>query len=238
MNPKRTIRAITLDLDDTLWPCEPVMLKAEAALEDWLNEQCPEIAAMYPRETMRALRSRVFEEHPHLAHDFMATRKMSLAKVFEPYFDRSASEGQQWVERAFEVFHSARHEVELYPDALAALESLAAKYPLATLSNGTADVHRIGLAHHFVAQVSARVVGHAKPHPLIFHRAAKHLEVLPEQVAHVGDDAALDVVGAKAAGMLAVWLNRDGRPWPLDEVTPDLEIATLAELEPALSRLG
>lgn len=230
-SPLRPIRAITLDLDDTLWPCEPVMLRAEQVLDAWLAEHLPEVAAAYPMDAMRALRARTFRENPHLAHDFAATRKLSLAQAFEPL-----ARGPEWVERAFEVFHAARHEVELYPETLAALTSLARRYPLASLSNGTADLHRIGLGGHFAALVSARHVGCAKPDARIFHRAAKHLECDPAHVAHVGDDPELDVAGAKAAGLYAVWMNRDGRSWPLADVTPDLEIGTLAELEPALAQ--
>lgn len=226
------IRAVTLDLDDTLWPIEPVMLRCEAVLDAWLNEHCPEVAAAWPIGAMRELRERVFRENPHLAHDFTATRKLSLAIAFEPH-----GRGEEWVERAFEVFYAARNEVELYPDALDALRALAARWPLASVSNGNADLHRIGLGEYFAATVTARTIGVAKPDPAIFRRAATYLDVPPQCVAHVGDDPELDVAGAKAAGMVAVWLNRHGREWPLDGVEPDLTITTLAALEPGLDRL-
>ena len=227
------IRAITLDLDDTLWPIEPVMLRAESALDAWLRDHCPEVAAAWPVEAMRELRQRVYSDNPHLAHDFTATRKLSLAMAFEP-FDR----GDDWVERAFEVFYASRNAVELYPDALDAVRELASRWPLASVSNGNADLHRIGLGEYFVAMVTARNVGAAKPEAAIFQRAAMHLEVLPEEIAHVGDDPVMDVAGAKRVGMLGVWLNRHGASWPLHDVQPDLEIATLAELAPALDRLA
>ena len=38
------VRAITLDLDDTLWPIEPVMLRAEQRLDAWLRTHCPPVA--------------------------------------------------------------------------------------------------------------------------------------------------------------------------------------------------
>jgi FMN hydrolase / 5-amino-6-(5-phospho-D-ribitylamino)uracil phosphatase len=46
----------------------------------------------------------------------------------------------------------------------------------------------------------------------------------------VGDDIALDVVGAIEAGMQAVWLNRQSKIWPHEHVQPTLEIASLTEL--------
>jgi putative hydrolase of the HAD superfamily len=224
------IRAITLDLDDTLWPIEPVMLRAEAELDAWLQENCPEVAAAWPIEAMRELRRRMFEDHPHLAHDFTAMRKLSLRHAFAP-FER----GDEWVERAFDVFYDARNRVELYPEARAALARLAARWPIASLSNGNADLHRVGLGEYFVAAVSARVVGVGKPDPRIFRRAASYLGVEAAVIAHVGDDPVLDVAGAQGAGMFAVWLNRHGAEWPLD-APPDAEIRTLDELEAVLDR--
>jgi putative hydrolase of the HAD superfamily len=225
------IHAITLDLDDTLWPIEPVMLRAERELDAWMREHCPEVAEAYPIERMRALRQDVWDEHPHLSHDFAALRRLSLARAFAPF-----ARGEEWVERAFEVFHTARHCVELYPETHEALARLAARFPLASLSNGTAEVHRVGLGEYFVASIQARNVGVAKPDPRIFHRAAQHLGLAPHQIAHVGDDPELDVLGARGAGMLAVWLNRHGASWQHDDL-PDLEIRALDELEPALEKL-
>ena len=223
------IRAITLDLDDTLWPIEPVMLLAESELDQWLRENCPEVAEAYPVEQMRQLRDRVCIEHPHLSHDYSALRKLCLAAAFAP-----SGRGDDWVERAYEVYFSARNRVELYPDALPALARLAARWPIASLSNGNADLHRIGLGEYFVALVCARTVGVGKPDPRIFAKAALHLGVPAHEIAHVGDDPELDVLGAYRAGMVSVWLNRHGARWAHREAQPDIEIHSLAELEGAL----
>lgn len=226
------ILAITLDLDDTLWPIAPVMQRAETTLDAWLRAHCPSVALAYPIEAMRSLREQVFAEHPHLAHDFTALRKISLARAFEGHGLEA-----YWIERAFDVFYSARNDVELYSEVAPALARLAQRWPLASLSNGNADLARIGLAGHFRAFVHAREFGCAKPEMRLFHAAADALGVAPARIAHVGDDPELDVIGAKRAGMVAVWLNREGFRWPIEELAPDLEIARLDELEPALDAL-
>jgi len=41
------IKAISLDLDDTLWPIWPAIERAEKALEHWLNRQAPMTAALF-----------------------------------------------------------------------------------------------------------------------------------------------------------------------------------------------
>ena len=181
-------------------------------------------------EAMRALRTRVHADNPELAHDFTALRKLSLAHVFEPF-----GHGEELVERAFEVFYAARNRVELYPDAGPALQRLAGRFPIASLSNGNADLHRIGLGEYFVATVTARTVGVGKPHPRIFARAVACLGLPATQVAHVGDDPLLDVQGAQRAGLVAVWLNRSGAAWPLPR-PPHIQVAGLGALEPALGR--
>ena len=47
--------AITLDLDDTVWPIAPVIARAEAALDGWLREHAPATARRWPADAMRAL---------------------------------------------------------------------------------------------------------------------------------------------------------------------------------------
>ncbi|RYY48763.1 MAG: HAD family hydrolase, partial [Comamonadaceae bacterium] len=126
-------------------------------------------------------------------------------------------------------FFAERQNVTLYDDALPALEFLAARYPLVSLSNGNADVHRVGLGRFFRAAISARDFGVGKPDPRIFLAAAGACEVQPEEVLHVGDDATLDALGALNAGMQAVWLNRSGAQWP-HEQEPHVVVASLAQL--------
>lgn len=222
------IRALSLDLDDTLWPIAPVIERAELALDAWLHAHCPNAAAAWPVDSLRELRERIWLEHPHLAHDFTELRKLSLRAALGPH-----GYGEAHVDGAFEVFFAARNRVDLYADAVPALQRLAARWPIASLTNGNADLDRIGIGAHFVARVCARTSGAAKPDAAIFARAAAELGVPAAQIAHVGDDPELDVRGAQRAGMVGVWLNRDAMPWPHDG-EPDIEITSLAELEAAL----
>jgi putative hydrolase of the HAD superfamily len=222
------IRALSLDLDDTLWPIGPAIVQAEQALDDWLRAHCPDVAAAWPADSLRELRERTWLAHPHLAHDFTELRKISLRAALQPH-----GYGESHVERAFEAFFDARNRVSLYPDAGPALERLSARWPIASLTNGNADLDRIGIGAHFAVRVCARTTGAAKPEAAIFARAASELGVPAAQIAHVGDDAELDVLGAQRAGMIGVWLNRESLAWP-HAGRPDVEIASLAELEAAL----
>ena len=64
------IRAITIDLDDTLWPVWPTIARAEAALAGWLATHAPATAALFgDAPALRAIRVRMNELRPDLRLD-------------------------------------------------------------------------------------------------------------------------------------------------------------------------
>ena len=219
------IRAITLDLDDTIWPIAPAIDRAEAALDAWLLEHAPRAAQRWPLQARRALRDEVDAEHPQYSHDFTRQRLITLERML-----RESGEDVALVDAAFEAYFAARCEVEHYDDSVEALQRLAARVPLAALSNGNACLNRIGLMHLFQFQLGAREHGAAKPATSIFHAACRELDVAPAKVLHVGDDVELDVVGAARAGLRSCWINREGRAWRRDDLRPDLEFPDLTAL--------
>jgi FMN hydrolase / 5-amino-6-(5-phospho-D-ribitylamino)uracil phosphatase len=97
------------------------------------------------------------------------------------------------------------------------LGRLSRSYALASLTNGNADVTRIGLGHYFKAAISAHAYGASKPDPALFHIACRELACDPGEVVHVGDDIELDVCGARAAGLQVIWMNRSEAAWTGDD---------------------
>jgi putative hydrolase of the HAD superfamily len=195
--------ALTLDLDDTLWPIWPTIVRAESVLHEWLSAHAPATAARFDRAGLRSVRDAVAQENPQWLHDLSAIRSESLRRAL-----LLAGDDPALAEAAFKVFFDARQKVELYDDALAALQRLSQRFPLMALTNGNADLDRIGLAPFFRGSVTARDLGVAKPDSRIFHHACAELGCEPAQVMHIGDDFHLDVAGAINAGMQAVWLRR------------------------------
>ncbi|NII09667.1 HAD family hydrolase [Oleiagrimonas sp. C23AA] len=218
------IRAISLDLDDTLWPVLPALALAEAKLDAWLNTHHPEVAQRYPVQAMRALREEIAAERDDLAHDFSAQRRLTLTRAFERCGRDCAP-----VEEAFAVYFAARNQVEPYADSVQALTRMARHVPLVSLSNGNADLALIGLDHLFQARFSAREVGVAKPHPDIFEAVRAHLDLPASEILHVGDDPVSDVAGAREAGFRTAWINREGTDWPT-QPRADLELTDLTAL--------
>jgi putative hydrolase of the HAD superfamily len=223
------VKAITLDLDDTLWPVEPTIARAERALADWLIRHAPATARLLSDAPVRSqLRKAVLQAHPEVAHDFSALRLAYLSRALAHAGDDTAL-----AQPAFEAFFDERQNVTLFPDSLSALAALAARYPIVAVSNGNANVHRVGLGAYFVGSVSAKSFGVAKPHIDIFHAAARSVQCAPEEVLHVGDDAHLDVVGALNAGMQTAWINRDAKAWEHPQ-TPHLTATDMGALCAAL----
>lgn len=220
-----TIKAITLDLDDTLWPIWPTIERAEKDLDDWLGLHAPMTAALFANPTARHdIRQEVTRSKPELKHNLSAVRLEAIRLALY-----RAGEDPLLAEPAFEVFFAARNRVTLFEDALPALAFLASRFPLVALSNGNADIARIGIGGYFKASISAQAFGVAKPDPRIFHAAAGAAGVQPREVLHVGDDAALDVLAALNCGMQTVWVNRADHLWTHD-VEPHETVVSLTEL--------
>jgi putative hydrolase of the HAD superfamily len=202
------IQAITFDLDDTLWDTWPVIERAEARLHDWLKRRYPRIPEQFTCLDLRHLAGAVAEARPHMAHDRTALRKEALMLAAT-----QAGYARFPVDAAFEVFFAARNQVVFFAEVLPVLERLTQRYVLGALSNGNADIRRVGLAHVFDFAFNAIDVGVAKPAPALFQAACRHLDLAPRQIVHVGDDPENDVRGAAWAGLHTVWINHTGREW-------------------------
>jgi putative hydrolase of the HAD superfamily len=114
------------------------------------------------------------------------------------------------------------------------LARLGRRYALASLSNGNADLARIGLGHAFTVSLNARQIGAAKPQRRCFERLAQELALDPGAIAYVGDDPQLDVAAARAAGLRTVWMNRRALAWPPQLPPADLTVRDCAQLAAAL----
>jgi len=218
--------ALTLDLDDTLWPVWPAIERAEHRLHAWLHEHAPATAARYDPPGLRALRNAVEAENPHWIHDLSAIRRESIARALA-----DTGHDPALAAPAFDVFFAARQQVDLFEDALPGLARLAARFPIYAVTNGNANLATVGLDRFFRGTLSSRELGIGKPDARIFHLACERLGVEPAQVLHVGDDLRLDVQGAQQAGLRAVWMNRNGSAAHLAAgIAPDAICANLREL--------
>ena len=228
----RPLRLITFDLDDTLWPVGPVIQRAEHRMRDFLDAQAPTVNKRFDRDGMAVLRDQVLQQQPQLVHDISTLRRLILKAALEACGYRNVD---ALAEQAFAAFLDARHDVEYFEDALDTLAYLSRHYTLGALSNGNADIARLGLDQYFSFHLSAESVGRRKPDPEMFERALQQAGVGPEAAVHVGDHVDDDIRGAANVGMATIWVNRPGQPWPETDVTPTWEIQELTELRSILA---
>ncbi|HXQ63815.1 MAG TPA: HAD family hydrolase [Steroidobacteraceae bacterium] len=218
-------RAVSLDLDNTLWDTPPVLVRAEAALRMWLLVHAPRIAEQFSSADLQQLRLELATAEPGLSHDLSWLRTETLRHAAH-----AAGYPASVAEEAFAVFLRERNMIEPFADVPAALARLARRVPLYAVSNGNACVHRVGIGTFFRGALDAAAAGAAKPDGRIYARLIAMAAVEPGEIVHVGDDAIADVQGARAAGLQTVWMNRRGAPWPTDIARADREVGDLAEL--------
>jgi FMN hydrolase / 5-amino-6-(5-phospho-D-ribitylamino)uracil phosphatase len=216
------LRAICFDLDNTLWDVEPVLMRAERILADWLRSRYPRMAEMSSSGAMLEVREALVRELPQRAHDFTYLRRETLARMAA-----AAGYDRDIAHQAFAAWHAARNQCQPYDDVVPALARLAQRFRLATLSNGNADLQCIGLAHHFEVSLHAAALGCAKPDPRTYKALAGALTLKPEEILFVGDEPLADVSGPRIAGMKTVWLNRANAQWPADLSAPDASVSSL-----------
>jgi putative hydrolase of the HAD superfamily len=221
-------RGVLLDLDGTLvdhesaaaaglrgWLPELGLVPDDAAIARWSAVQEPHLAAW------RAGRISFTEQRRRRVRDYLGTwgTDAELDELFAGYLTH--------YEDAWRAFDDV-------PEALAALA--AAGLATAVLTNGSRGqqlrkLARTGLDGRVGPVFTVDDLGVAKPHPEAFRRACSRWGYAPGEVLSVGDDHALDVLGARAAGLSAVHLDRHSRG-PADE---EHRMTSLRELGAYLS---
>jgi HAD superfamily hydrolase (TIGR01662 family) len=244
------IRAVVFDLGHTLWDIGPQTGLLEQAYADMRvtlgrrlgRDDLPDAAVF-----QRAVRD-VLHEAAELY--FMDARRL----------DQPPS--STWVARA-----CAKLGIELHADVLReitpplfateidslacgagtldAVEALAGRgYRLGCVTNTLADtaVIRAMLRRHgFEAYMRSVVVsadeGWRKPHPSLFEKALRELDVAPGEAVFVGDSPVHDIAGARSCGLWAVLTTQYvARPYPDDHPPPDAVIGHLRELPHVIER--
>ncbi len=228
--PSSRLRTLSLDLDNTLWDVDPVIEAAERRLQDWMAAECPRVLADYSVERVLSVRAAIVARYPERDHDLTFLRKAVLEEILI-----SAGYSARLADAAFEVFFAARNEVTLFADVLPALQRLSERFELVALTDGNADLQRIGLERFFGHYINASGVGRAKPHAAMFEAVATVTGRRPEQILHVGDHPEKDVAGASRCGFVTVWVNRARAPWPLEHAFPDAQVPDLAALAELLA---
>lgn len=139
--------------------------------------------------------------------------------------------------RLFRVLSIVR--IGLFPDTAATLAALRRRFRLGLVSDAQRvflepEMRMLGLEGAFDTLVVSVDHGFRKPDARLFHMALETLNVEPWEAVYVGDMAALDVCGARAAGLRTVWIKRPHAPDPAPGCPPDLTVRSLSQLSRVL----
>ena len=259
-------RALLLDLDDTLIVEEPAAVAAFAATASVAAERHPLDAAALALAARARAREiwRAAPHHPFCRQIGISSweglfcryegdgDELRALRSWAPGYRREAwrraltDQGVDDDHLAAELgerFGADRRALhETFADAAPALDALRADYALALVTNGASCWQReklaaSGLADRFEVVVVSGELGTAKPDPAVYAHALSELGAEPGDAVMVGDSLRNDVDGALAAGLGAVWVNRDGRPRPLHRADV-VEVRSLEALPKVLAARG
>lgn len=226
------IKVLSFDLDDTLWPCYPTIIRAEKLLYQWLSKNVSVVTHNYDIDQLREKRLLLLKTRSELAHDLTQLRIESFENLAKEF-----GLSEEWIEPAFDVFYEARQQVTLFDDVKPVLDELYEEFQLVSLTNGNADAIKTGVDHWFEHSLNSSSVGKLKSEPDIYWQVQKLTNIRAQQMVHIGDDPVNDISGAKKAGAFAIWLNREDKQWTLDSCQPDAIIKHLHELPTTLKLL-
>ncbi len=220
----KPIKAISFDLDDTLWECDPAIQRAEESLLEFLAERCELIRSRYTLESYTRIKLAFMRSNRHLSGDVTRMRLAMLRHMLQ-----DCDTHKDMAEEAFDHFYHVRSEVDLYEDSLPALEYLSQRYSLAALTNGNANLQQIGIADYFSQVHYATLECPGKPEAHMFHVTCKAFMIKTDELLHIGDNPETDIEGARRAGVQTVWINRAGMLWPGNLPRADYEVRDLNE---------
>ena len=215
--PRKKIKLITFDLDDTVWPNHKVIVDAEKALWNFLINKVPQVKDDLTEENINRIRVELVEKDTSLKFNLTEFRK-KVVKELLLRIGLDENEAIYYSNESFNEFFKARNKVQLYKDAKTILERLHRKVTIGSLSNGNADLSIIGIKTFFDFSISSKDVGSNKPSPPHFLKALELAECKPGEAIHIGDCPVNDVGGARNCNINTIWFNCEKNTW--NEIFP------------------
>ena len=233
------VEAMTFDLDDTLYNNDPIIRRAEEALQAHIAEHHKLASALSANDWL-ALKRAAIKKDRRLASDMGQLRRVVLTAALsnttpEKLTTDLTSNGElsDAVEACFNCFYDARSNFELTDEVHEALKAVSSKLPLIGITNGNVNAEKIGIDSYFETILHASTSRPMKPARDMFDEAAALLHIAPKHILHVGDNIIKDVQGAINAGYQAAWFACN-RPMNLANepvsVLPHVALDNLNEL--------
>ncbi len=224
------LRSILLDLDDTLLDFGAAERVAISRTFRELGlEPTEELLCRYSQVNMAQWEA---FERGEISRQEVLTRRFSI--LFQELGLRL---DPQSTENRYRSYLGIGHY--FIPGAQALLDYLYPKYDLYLASNGVAGtqysrLESAGIGHYFRDIFISETTGHHKPEWEYFDYCfARIRDFDPRKTMIIGDSLTSDILGGLRAGIRTCWFNPTAKP-PRPDITPELEIRSLAELQDIL----
>ncbi|MCW8091068.1 HAD-IA family hydrolase [Alteromonas ponticola] len=228
--PLYSVKAITFDLDDTLYDNGPIIHAAEQTLQLYLKEHHPQTAKLAPHDWNK-IKEDLIQANPALASDMGKLRMQSLLTALSS--ELSGEELKEAAKVCFDRFYNKRSDFEIEENIHSCLKKLSRKVPLVAITNGNVNPKNIGISEYFTHFFHASIDLPMKPESPLFKAAVEALDCQPQEILHVGDNLIKDVQGAVNSGMQAAWYAHNrGMIMRYEKVSvlPHVELGSLDEL--------
>ena len=213
------IKLITFDLDDTFWDIKSTIVNAEINSRKWIEDRIKRKIEWGTIDDFLKIRNELIKDNPALNYDLGLLRKKIISYHTQKYF-RNQKDLDEFIEEAFMFFLEERHKVEFFDDVITVLEKLSSKYKLGVLTNGNADIKKLGIDHMFEFSLSSMDVKSNKPDQGHFVKARELSQISFQNTLHVGDHPVNDVYGARELGINVMWFNLNNLVWDIDDNPP------------------
>lgn len=228
------IKAVTFDLDDTLWPLREVIIHAHKESNNWIIEKFPNMSKVLFTEQEQKMWQKLIAKDNSLRHRLSELR-MKVIETLLIENGVSNEDAKVTSKDAFDIFLKLRHEITYFDGTLEVLESLKNKYTLGVLTNGNASIETLKIDHLFDFYLNAEMVNDSKPGAKMFEEAISITNLKPNEICHVGDHPVNDVEGALNVGFKAIWLNALDNSWPDEQECHVPEVKNWKDLEATIA---
>jgi putative hydrolase of the HAD superfamily len=166
-------------------------------------------------------------------------RIVRMERLFAQFDEQSSRATVEEATRMFREKYQASRQI--VPGTIALLEALRPHVKIGIVTNNILveqqeKLRYLGLEAHIDALVVSEEVGIVKPEAGIFRVALERLQCSAEETVMIGDAWQNDIIGARAAGIRAIWLNRFGMPCPDPSLAS--EISAFEPLEAVFALLS
>lgn len=225
----KPFKAISFDLDDTLYSNFPIMMATDEKMVAYFSQLLPNNSQPYDYRFWEKYKQQALHDFPELIHDVGELRLKSYSLGIKA-LGFNDHQSLLMAKKALEYFVIERSNFTVPENIHQLLATLKKHWLIIAISNGNVDTKKIGINHYFDAIYHAGNGLKQKPDADMFSRTCQRFQLTAEEILHVGDCGVNDVYGAHDFGCQTAWVSTYTVGKPL-RILPNFELTDVVELQ-------